>query len=519
MSAKRKNSPSKKNRPKSRKVEYDEEDISSEHESEVEDAETGSNVDGEDAAEDDLTDVSSIPELPPPEGGWGKPGTLLMCGLTNWDMAGRKAPPKGMKVNIGRSLWTPHTFKNLNGIRVRLVASGPAASHSILVTEDNRCLAFGRNDKDDVYTTHDLYNMFEYKNHHSGYNISRVKLFSLTSQLGVGDIKRRDDPTEVEALKGHTVIAATCGRNHTLFLTSRGIVFAAGDNKLGQCGVGKTDPCIVSASKVKYTGPPIVKIGCGADFSMILDIKGGLHSFGSPEHGALGHNTDGKYFITNTKMAFHFEKVPKRIVLYVERAKDGHITPLDRVEITDFSCGYYHTVAIDSKNRAFSWGFGGIGRLGHNEQRDELVPRLIKFLEPPTRGVKSVYCGSTYSIVISVHGTALMFGQTKRTGEANMYPKPIQDLSGWEIRCVGVSNTSVVVAADESVIAWGSSPTFGELGFGEMRKSSTTPMEVKAVEGLYITAVTCGLSHTLMICRDESEEEKAKINKLKVYSV
>lgn len=70
-----------------------------------------------------------------------------MCGLTNWDIAGRKAPPKGAKVNIGRSLWTPHTFQNLNGARVRLVASGPAASHSVIVTEDNRCLVFGRNDK------------------------------------------------------------------------------------------------------------------------------------------------------------------------------------------------------------------------------------------------------------------------------------------------------------------------------------------------------------------------------------
>jgi alpha-tubulin suppressor-like RCC1 family protein len=162
-------------------------------------------------------------------------------------------------------------------------------------------------------------------------------------------------------------------------------------------------------------------------------------------------------------LAFHFEKAPKRIVIYVERTKDGHITPLDGVEITDFSCGYHHTVAIDSKNRAFSWGFGGFGRLGHNEQRDEHVPRLIKFLEPPSRGVKAVFCGSTFSLVINMHGSVLLFGQSKRTGEANMYPKPIQDLSGWDIRCVACSQTSVVVAADDSVIAWGCSPTFGEL--------------------------------------------------------
>ena len=51
-----------------------------------------------------------------------------------------------------------------------------------------------------------------------------------------------------------------------------------------------------------------------------------------------------------------------------------------------------------------------------------------------------------------------------------------------------------------------------------MRKSSTTPIEVKALEGLYITAISCGISHTMMICRDESTEEKEKIEKLEVYA-
>lgn len=103
----------------------------------------------------------------------------------------------------------------------------------------------------------------------------------IAGQLGLGDEKRRDEPTEVEALKGHTVIGAACGRNHTLFLTSRGIAFGAGDNKLGQCGVGKSDEKILTATKLKYSGPPIVKVGCGADFSMILDVKGGVLKFTS----------------------------------------------------------------------------------------------------------------------------------------------------------------------------------------------------------------------------------------------
>lgn len=72
MSAKRKNiSTVKKGRGKVKKVEYDDEDISSEHESDVEDADAdaGSNIDGDDAVEDadDLAAVATMPELPPPE--------------------------------------------------------------------------------------------------------------------------------------------------------------------------------------------------------------------------------------------------------------------------------------------------------------------------------------------------------------------------------------------------------------------------------------------------------------------
>ena len=40
--------------------------------------------------------------------------------------------------------------------------------------------------------------------------------------------------------------------------------------------------------QISYKGPPIVKLGSGAEFSMILDCKGALHSFGLPEYGQLG---------------------------------------------------------------------------------------------------------------------------------------------------------------------------------------------------------------------------------------
>ena len=32
-------------------------------------------------------------------------------------------------------------------------------------------------------------------------------------------------------------------------------------------------------------------------------------------------------------------------------------------------------VAKDTKGRVFTWGFGGYGRLGHADNKDEFVPR------------------------------------------------------------------------------------------------------------------------------------------------
>ena len=70
------------------------------------------------------------------------------------------------------------------------------------------------------------------------------------------------------------------------------------------------------------------------------------------------------------------------------------VTHLPMPNIKKISCGPNHTVAVDENNKvdakiqspsiqskldtrlqAFSWGFGGYGRLGHSETADELVRR------------------------------------------------------------------------------------------------------------------------------------------------
>ncbi|XP_053818592.1 protein RCC2 isoform X3 [Vidua chalybeata] len=460
-------------------------------------------------------------------------GQLLIFGATNWDLIGRKEVPKQQDFsafswivflkfpgfswiiflddfpgfswmifpdfpilfswifsaayrNLGQNLWGPHRYGSLGALRVRSVVSGPCAAHSLLITAEGRLWSWGRNEK---------------------------------GQLGHGDTKRVEAPRPIEALGSEAIVAAACGRNHTLALTENGSVFAFGENKLGQLGLGNQTDAVPSPTQILYNGQPISKLGCGAEFSMVMDCKGNLYSFGCPEYGQLGHNSDGKFIARAQRIEYDCELLPRRVALFVERTKDGQVLPVPNVVVRDVACGANHTLVLDSQKRVFSWGFGGYGRLGHAEQKDEMVPRLVKLFDFPGRGAAQIYAGYTCSFAVSETGGLFFWGATNTSRESTMYPKAVQDLCGWKIRSLACGKSSVIVAADESTISWGPSPTFGELGYGDHKpKSSTAAQEVKTLDGIYTEQVAMGYSHSLVIARDESEAEQEKLRKLPEYN-
>ncbi|NXI56311.1 RCC2 protein, partial [Chloroceryle aenea] len=266
--------------------------------------------------------------------------------------------------NLGQNLWGPHRYGCLSGIQVRSVVSGPCAAHSLLITAEGKLWSWGRNEK---------------------------------GQLGHGDTKRVEAPKLIEVLGGEAIVLAACGRNHTLALTESGSVFAFGENKMGQLGLGNQTDAVPSPTQIMYNGQPITKLACGAEFSMIMDCKGNLYSFGCPEYGQLGHNSDGKFIARAQRIEYDCELVPRRVAIFIEKTKDGQILPVPNVVVRDVACGANHTLVLDSQKRVFSWGFGGYGRLGHAEQKDEMVPRLVKLFDFPGRGAAQIYAGYTCS--------------------------------------------------------------------------------------------------------------------------
>ncbi|KAM0884728.1 hypothetical protein ACQ4PT_030794 [Festuca glaucescens] len=410
---------------------------------------------------------------------------LLYCGTTRFDIMGRKV--KGGMGGSRGNLVSPTRLRPLMGVDIRFVASGCAACHCVALGADGRCFTWGRNEK---------------------------------GQLGHGDTLLRNLPTVVSELSKYNIISASIGRNHTVVVTDDGKSFAFGDNKHGQLGTGSLRkgtevspaPCLVTEA---------TNAVCGADFTVWLSSVEGssILTAGLPQYGQLGHGSDNEY---NTK-------VSSVKLSYDPQPRPRAVATLSGKTVVKVACGTNHTVAVDSSGFVYTYmGFWWIWkvtysfhashhnhdvsyivhlstflirRLGHNEQKDEWQPRLVQiFQKNNILGPNDIISAGSASSACTAggRGQLYMWGKLKNSGDEWMYPKPVTDLSGWNIRCMASGSMHHTVGADDSCISWGHSE-YGELGYGPTQKSSVNPKKVDILEGMHVTSVGCGVGMSLIV--------------------
>eukprot|EP00035_Acanthoeca_spectabilis_P020845 m.434863 g.434863 ORF g.434863 m.434863 type:complete len:581 (-) comp17780_c0_seq1:1385-3127(-) len=414
-----------------------------------------------------------------------KSGTPLICGSTHW------AASIDVK-EASKVLETPHTFAAMAGRQVSKVVMGPVALHGVLITKQGSAFTFGRND---------------------------------CGQLGLGDDKTRSFPRKVDI--DAKIVNAACGQRHTLFLTDSGEVYACGKNEAGQLGVGRpklansTTPLKLSTEEIG----PIVQVACGAEFSMILNNRGELYAFGHPDKGCLGNGTNGEYFVSASKLSYHFEYAPIRVEGWWSKLDEADAVvegrertvnePIHGVRIVEVSCGAQHTIALAEDGNVFTWGFGGYGRLGHAANADEHYPRLVIHFRPGnplTGGAQRIWAGGFSNFVETRSMNQLWFwGQLKSSGEATMYPKPSEEIRSVKLKMMAVGNKHVVITtADGMTYTMGSSPCYGELGYGDgVMRSSTSFKEVEPIKGVPVIGISAGFAQTIFLA-DTSESSSKK---------
>ncbi|OVA12616.1 Regulator of chromosome condensation [Macleaya cordata] len=380
-----------------------------------------------------------------------KGGELLFCGGTNWDTLGRKG------TSADGNLVSPTRLRPLIGIDIRFVASGCTSCHCVALDVEGRCYTWGRNER---------------------------------GQLGHGDMIQRDRPTVVSGLSKYKIIRAGSGRAHTVVVTKDGKSLSFGWNKHGQLGTGSTKNEF-ELSPVSCQVPEATNAVCGADFTVWLSSVEGssILTAGLPQYGQLGHGTDNEYNTkdSSVRLAYEAQPRPRAIASFAGKT------------IVKVACGTNHTVAVDSNG--FVYTYLVIYRLGHREQKDEWAPRIVDVFQrqnvlPPDAVVSA---GSVNSACTAGGGQLYMWGKIKSTGDDWMYPKPLLDLSGWNIRCMDSGSMHHFVGADESCISWGHSQ-YGELGYGPNGpKSSANPKKVEILDGMHVISVACGSAHSMVV--------------------
>ena len=147
----------------------------------------------------------------------------------------------------------------------------------------------------------------------------------------------------------------SAGCNHSLVENNNGEIFACGNNKAGQCGLGHFNDTQITPSLIPNLPSNIDQFVCGATQSLFLDSEGNVYSTGKNNYGelGLGHNIDRNVL----------NKIP-------------NIPPIKIISCVGSSC-----YLIDFEGNLWIFGYNGFGQLGNDDESNINVPKMIKTLK------------------------------------------------------------------------------------------------------------------------------------------
>lgn len=229
------------------------------------------------------------------------------------------------------------------------------------------------------------------------------------------------------------------------------------------------------------------QIACGADHTVAVTNDGEVYVWGSNEWGQLGIGTDEK-------------------IVNVPRIVAG----LDDHCIAQVDASHFHTVAMTSEGKVFTWGWGGgtstkekftdaffgsggIGALGHGDLEDRNVPTLVEALSDDGVRAAQVGCGKSHTVVLTDEGMVWTWGKgdSGRLGHCSVadqkYPEPVEILNEDLGPCAEIAcgeSFSMALTRDGRVYTWGKNEC-GQLGLDatmDMHSFENYPQPIEAFE-------------------------------------
>ena len=186
----------------------------------------------------------------------------------------------------------------------------------------------------------------------------------------------------------------------------------------------------------------------------------------------------------------------------------GHSTP-KRVEglvgmvVTQIACGSRHTAVVTSTGECWTWGDKENGVAGHGDaEGHQYTPKLVEKLAGK-RVVQLSACGF-HTGCLTDSNECYTWGEGKfgRLGhgcERNCnQPRLVEALIGKQPRQISCGGFhTAVVTEDGRLLSFGGGE-HGQLGHND-RVNKVRPTLVEALEGIFVSQITCGWSHSVAL--------------------
>ena len=411
--------------------------------------------------------------------------------------------------------------------------------HSSAITSEGRVFAWGRNlsgrlgdgTTTDRSTPTEITSNFNLNigetitsmslgQYHSSAITSEGRVFTwgqnYYGQLGDGTTTNRLIPTEITSNfnlnAGETITGMSLGYFHSSAITSDGRVFIWGQNyygELGQLGDGTTTnrstPTEITSNFNLNAGETIISISLGAKHSSAITSERRVFTWGNNSFGQLGDETSYMY----------------RSVLPTEITSNFYLNIEET--ITSVLLGHYHSSAITSEGRIFTWGYNDNSQLGDGTKTDKNTPMEIgvnyisslQIYLPISETIASMSVGEYHSSAITSEGRIFTWGLNDKgqlgNGTISDKSAPIEITSNFNLNTgetitsmsLGLNHSSAI-SSEGRAFTWGSN-YYGQLGHGTFA-SKSTPTEITSNfnlnTGETITSISLGEFHSSAITSD-----------------
>ena len=287
--------------------------------------------------------------------------------------------------------------------------------------------------------------------------------YNYYGQLGDGTTTDRSIPTEITSQfnlwPGETITQVSLGSGHSSAITTSGRIFAWGRNDFGQLGDGTTTnksvPTEITCQFSLLPEETIVQVSFGHSHSSAITSNGRIFTWGKNYYGQLG---DGTTIDKST---------PTEITSQFSLLKDETIFQV--------SLSYYHSSAITSNGRIFTWGSNSFGQLGDGTTIDKSVPTEItqQFPLSEKETLTQVSLGDYHSSAITSEGRIFAWGYNSSgqlgdgTTTNKSTPTEITSQFGLLLEET-IAQVSLGVVHSSAITSSGRVFTWGDNGYGQL---------------------------------------------------